>query len=148
MKRFKKILVAVLILCLAIVPLSPMSAIAAGDDGIMPRYNNVNTATANMTISDSGMMTIGYSVEGYRNITNKIVITIYIEKRTLGVFWSRVDLPSSDDQWVYTIYDYNYTNFTTYQLSSTGTYRVTVNFKVYGTGGAVDEIETQIKATY
>lgn len=147
MKRLKKILVAVLILCLCIVPLSPMSAVAA-DDGIMPRYNNVNTATANMGISDSGMMTINYKISGYSGITNKIVITAYLEKRTLGVFWSRVDLPSSDDQWVYTIYDYRYTGSTTYQLSSTGTYRVTVNFKVYGSGGAVDEIETQIKATY
>ena len=147
MKRFKKVLVAVLILCLCIVPFSSMSAVAA-DDGIMPRYNNVSNATANMGISDSGKMTINYSYVGSSSITTKAVITIYIEKRTLGVFWSRVDIPPSDDQWVYTIYDYKYTNSTTYQLSSTGTYRVTVNFKIYGSGGAPDEIENSVTATY
>lgn len=148
MKKLKKILVAVLILCLSIVPLSPISAAAAGDDGIMPRYNNTNTATANLSINDSGIMTINYKVSGYSGITNKIVITTYIEKRFLGVFWSRVDTGTTNDEWVDTINNYRYTGYRNFQLPSTGTYRVTINFKVHGSGGSADEIEASIKATY
>ncbi len=39
-KRLKGIISAFLILCLFVVPLSPVSA--ATEEGIMPRYNNVS----------------------------------------------------------------------------------------------------------
>ncbi|MBO5211833.1 MAG: hypothetical protein J6B80_07890 [Clostridia bacterium] len=143
-KRLTGIISAILVLCLFMVPLSPVSAA----EGVTPRYNNVATVTANMGISDSGKMTINYKYTGSSSVTTKAVITTYIEKKFLGLFWRRVDIGTTDDQWVDTINDYKYAGSRTYQLSSTGTYRVTVIYKIYGSGGAADEIECQMTDSY
>ena len=145
-KRLKVLVSAILVLCLFIVPLSPVSA--ATQEGVMPRYNNVATVTANMGISDSGKMTINYKYTGSPEITTRAVITTYIEKKFLGLFWKRVDIGTTDDKWVDTINDYMYVGSRTHQLSSTGTYRVTIIYKIYGSGGAADEIECQCKGSY
>ncbi|MBQ9937431.1 MAG: hypothetical protein IJO86_03775 [Oscillospiraceae bacterium] len=148
-KIVKKMLVAILTLSLAIIPICSVSASAAvPENEIMPLYNNVNTATANLGVSDSGKLTINYKYTGFSGVTTRAVITTYIEKQTLWLFWTRVDIGTTNDEWVDTIYDYRYTGSRTFQLPSTGTYRVTVNFKIYGSGGAADEIEKDIKFTY
>lgn len=147
-KQIKRMFVAILVLCLSIAPLCPVSAAVASENEIMPLYNNVASVTANMGISDSGKMTINYSYTGSSSVTTKAIITTYIEKRTLGLFWTRVDNGQTDKQWVDTINNYRYTGSRTYQLSSTGTYRVTINYKIYGSGGSADEIEKQITASY
>lgn len=145
-KRLTSIISALLILCLFMVPLSPVSA--ATEEGIMPRYNNVSTVTGAMSINDSGKMTITYRYTGSSSITTKAVITTYIEKKFLGLFWKRVDIGTTDDQWVDTINDYKYAGSRTYQLSSSGTYRVTIIYKIYGSGGSADEIEVQKTDSY
>ena len=145
-KRLTGIISAFLIMCLFVVPLSPVSA--ATEEGIMPRYNNVSNATANASISDSGKLTITYKYTGSSSITTKAVITTYIEKKFLGLFWRRVDIGTTDDQWVDTINNYKYSGSRTHQLSSTGTYRITVIYKIYGTGGAADEITCQGTGSY
>lgn len=145
-KRLTGIISVLLIMCLFVIPLSPVSA--ATEEGIMPRYNNVSSATANASISDSGKLTITYKYNGSSSITTKAVITTYIEKKFLGLFWRRVDIGTTDDQWVDTINDYRYTGTRTYQLSSTGTYRITVVYKIYGSGGAADEITCQGTGSY
>lgn len=147
-KHIKRIFVAILILCLTIVPFSPVSAAVADGNEIMPLYNNTASVTTTMNINSSGKMTISYQYSGYPSTTTKAVITTYIEKRTLGLFWKRVDIGTTNDQWVDTINDYRYTGSRTYQLSSSGTYRVTVVYKIYGSGGAADEIEYQAKDSY
>lgn len=146
-KTFKKMLAAILTLCLAIVPVCSVSA-ATPQNEIMPLYNNVNTATANLDVTNSGKLTINYKYAGFSGVTTRAVITTYIEKKTLGLFWTRVDLGNTNDEWVDTIYDYRYTGSRTFQLPSSGTYRVTVNFKIYGSGGSADEIEKDIKFSY
>lgn len=80
--------------------------------------------------------------------TTKVVITTYIEKKTLGLFWKRVDIGTANNEWVDTIYGIDYTKVRRFQLSAKGTYRVKIVFKVYGTGGAADEIPYEIKDTY
>ena len=145
-KRLTGIISALLIMCLFIIPLSPVSA--ATQEGVTPYYNNVNSTITNMGISDSGKITITYKVNGYSSLTTKIVITTYIEKKFLGLFWKRVDIGKTDNQWVDTINDYRYTGSRTHQLSSSGTYRVTVVYKIYGSGGSADEIEYQATDSY
>lgn len=147
-KNIKRIFVAILIFCLTIVPLSPVSAAVAEGSEIMPLYNNVSNANAIVSINNSGKMTIRYIYNGSPSITTKAVITTYIEKRTLGLFWTRVDIGTTDNEWVDTKYDYSYDGSRSYQLSSTGTYRVTVTYKIYGTGGSADEIECRVQDSY
>ena len=84
-KTVKKMLAAILTLCLAIVPICSVSASAATPQNeIMPLYNNVNTATANLDVTDSGKLTINYTYAGFSGVTTKAVITTYIEKKNLG----------------------------------------------------------------
>lgn len=147
-KHIKRILAITLMLCLCGMPVFSVSAASNSENEVMPYLNNAATVSTDMSINSSGKMTITYNVTGYSSLTTKIVITTYIEKRTLGLFWTRVDNGQTDDQWVDTIKNYRYSGSRTYQLSSTGTYRVTVIYKIYGSGGAADEIERQAKASY
>ncbi len=148
-KIVKKMLAAILTLSLAIIPICSVSASAAvPENEIMPLYNNTASTTTNMNINSSGEMTIAYKYSGFSDITTKAVITTYIEKQTLWLFWSRVDIGTTNDEWVDTINDYRYTGIRTYQLPSSGTYRVTVVYKIYGSGGAADEIKYQAKDSF
>lgn len=147
-KQIKRMLVIVFALCLSIVPFYSVSASATTQEEMAPYFNNTLSTTTSMNINSSGKMTISYKYSGYASITTKAVITTYIEKKTLGLFWTRVDIGTTNEQWVDTINDYRYTGSRTYQLSSSGTYRVTVVYKIYGSGGAADEIEYQAKDSY
>jgi len=115
---------------------------------VTPYYNNTLSARTTIAISPSGELSVVYAYHGIQNVTTMAVITTYIEKKVLGLFWTRVDIGTPDDQWVDTIYDYAHNGEHSLQLDSKGTYRVTVTFHIYGSGGAMDEIERQETKTY
>lgn len=129
----------------------PVSA-DSGDDseaGIMPLYNNVSDAKGSLTISSSGLLTVTNYYYGTKNITEKCVITVKIEKKTLGIFWKDIDVGSANGYWVETIYNYHYSGTRQLQLTTgKGTYRATITFEISGTGGATDVITRQYTATY
>lgn len=147
---FKKTTTIFLVLCFILVPFSTVYASAAmpPEQEIMPLYNNTSSANCAMSISDSGKMTISYRVYGYSSSTTRIVINTYIEKKVAGLFWSRVDIGETNDEWVDTINKTSYIGSRSYQLSSTGTYRVSVTYTVYGAGGAADVIPFTIEKSY
>lgn len=142
-KLVSLILANVLLLLIVFVP-----AKAAVQDEIAPCYNNVVTTNSTVSISSSGVATITNMYNGFQNITTKAVITTYIEKKTLGIFWSRVDIGQTNDEWVDTIYNYKYSGSHSVQLPSTGTYRVTVEYVIYGSGGAADTITKEIEKVF
>lgn len=144
-KELKRVMAIVMTMCLMIASFSTASA---DDYEIMPLYNNTVSTLTNMSINSSGKMTITYKYTGISGTTTKAVITTYIEKRTLGIFWSRVDIGTTDDEWVDTISKTSYTGSRTYQLSSSGTYRVNVEYKIYGSGGSADTINYQGTDSY
>lgn len=113
-----------------------------------PYYNNVVTTDSTASISSSGKLTVRNSYDGEDGVTTKAIITTYVEKKVLGLFWTRVDIGTTDDEWVDTIYDHVYTGSHSIQLSSEGTYRITVKYVVYGTGGAADEIDWEFEREY
>lgn len=147
-KLFKKVLATVLVMCLSVTSFCSVSAVAATTEGVTPYYNNVRAVNTVIGISSSGKLTINYYYSGSSSITTKAVITTYIQKKTLGLFWTRVDIGTTDNEWVDTIKDYSYDGVRTFQLSSKGTYRVTAIYKIYGSGGSADEIETRATDTY
>lgn len=147
-KQIKKIVSAILILCLSVTGMCAITASASTPEIIAPQYNNTSATDCAMKISSSGLMTIDYNIDGKQGITTKAVITTYIEKRTLGLFWKRVEIGTSNNEWVDTVNTYEYTKKRTYQLSSSGTYRVSVEMVVYGSGGSADTINYQFKDSY
>lgn len=142
-KLVSLILANIFLLLIVFVP-----AKAAVQEEIAPCYNNVLTANSTATISSSGVITVKNTYTGSQSVTTKAVITTYIEKRTLGIFWSRVDIGQTNDEWVDTIYNYKYSGSHSAQLPSTGTYRVTVEYVIYGSGGAADTITKEIEKSY
>lgn len=117
-------------------------------DGIDLLYNNVNSATVNASVSNSGNLTVNMKYKGTSGVTTKGTITTYVEKKTLGLFWTRVNIGQINNQWVDTSNNYEYSVSHTYQLSDTGTYRVTAKFVITGTGGSADNITKQYTLTY
>lgn len=127
--------------------ISTVSFIAYAEE-IIPRYNNVSYAESNVTVSSSGKMNITNSFSGSASVFSRAVITTYVERKTLGLFWTRVDIGQTDDEWVDTIYTNVYSGTHSHQLEKTGTYRVTVEYVIYGSGGAADTITREIEKTY
>ena len=136
------------IFCLTIMPHFSVSAVYIPEDEIMPLYNNTVSARIYSNVNSSGVLTISYKINGFSDKTTKIVINTYIEKKILGLFWTRVDNGQPDDQWIDTIYDYKYIGDRTFRLSSTGKYRIKATYKVYGTGGSTDNIPCETEITY
>lgn len=141
----KKLVSLTTLICIITVTLS--TATIYGSE-ITPRYNNVLTANASSTVTDDGRMTINYYFSGISGTTTKAVITTYIEKQFLFVFWTRVDIGNTDNEWTQTINNYKYSGNRIFTLPSTGTYRTTVIYEVYGSGGSADTITCQDEVTY
>lgn len=93
-------------------------------------------------------MTITNKYQGIKGTTTKGEITTYIEKKTMGFFWTRVDIGQPDNQWHDVIYNYMYIGDHTFQLASHGTYRITVIYVISGTGGDPDTITRTTTKTY
>lgn len=146
MGKKKTMTVVTVILCLLLVTqmlVQPVAAAAA-----MPLFNNVASVSNPVTISDSGILTVDNQYYGFEGTTTKAVITTYIEKKTLGLLWTRVDIGQTDNKWVDTVYGYENSVSHSFQLESTGTYRVVTTFVIYGTGGTADEIERITEKRY
>ena len=138
------------ILCLFIVAVmifsTSMVVLAAPIDET--RFNNTFTATSTASVSDNGKLTINNQYQGIKGTTTMGEITTYIEKNFLGLFWIRVDIDQPNNQWLDIVYDYLYYGSHTFQLSSHGTYRVTVTYVISGSGGVPDTITKTITKTY
>lgn len=149
-KSVHRKLYAWLLACVALIPLFTLVSLPAqaADENIMPLYNNTASASSFASISDNGVITISNNLYGISGVTTKAVITTYIEKKVLGLFWSRVDIGNADKQWVDVTTNYRYAGEHSFQLSSKGTYRVTVTYIISGTGGTNDEIVCEVEAKY
>ena len=146
MGKKKTMTVVTVILCLLLVTQMLVQPVAAA--AVMPLFNNVASVSNPVTISDSGKLTVTNQYYGFEGTTTKAVITTYIEKKTLGLFWTRIDIGQTDNQWVDTLYGYKNSVVHSFQLESTGTYRVVTTFVIYGTDGSSDEIEKIIEKIY
>ena len=136
--------------CIAVafvIAMSTFSAFAAAQM-VEPYFNNTMDASNTVSISSSGKLTIKNNFLAYDNYFSKAIITTYVEKKVLGLFWSRVDIGQNNNKWIDVIYESLYTGFHYFQLSDKGTYRVTTEFVVYGSGGPVYTITRPATAQY
>ncbi|MBR3993794.1 MAG: hypothetical protein IKI97_00765 [Clostridia bacterium] len=115
---------------------------------ITPRYNNVESTSSSAAVSSSGVITVTNNYTANSSVFTKAVITTCIEKRTLGLFWSKVDIGQTNDEWVVTSYNNSYLGSHSHQLTKTGTYRATVEYVFYGSGGSADNITKEVEVKY
>lgn len=145
MYKSKKAILCLVFAAVMIISTSMASFAASPDE---TRYNNTVTATSAASISDNGLLTVTNKYQGIRGTTTKGEITTYIEKKTMGLFWKRVDIGQPNNQWLDVVYDYSYYGSHTFQLSSHGTYRITVIYVISGSGGDPDTITKRMTKTY
>ena len=115
---------------------------------IDPRLNNGSSCSQIFTITSSGKATVSVDYAGISGVTTKVTSTVYLEKKTLWLFWTRVDIGTTDDEWVDSSTSVSGSFTHSKQLSSTGTYRAVFVVKMYGSGGATDTIEKNIEKKY
>ena len=115
----------------------------ATENAIMPRLNNTNTTEAVFVIMDDGEAIVSYTCFGYQGITTRIVVETKIEKKFLW-WWNDVDGASWTDESTTYYCDGEHS----IQLTKSGTYRATVTYTVYGTGGEADVLTSQFEKKY
>lgn len=115
----------------------------AAEDEITPYLNNTNTTEAVFVILDDGEAMVSYTCFGYQGITTRIVVETKIEKKFLW-WWNDVDGASWTDEST----EYYCAGDHSIQLTKSGTYRATVTYTVYGTGGEADVLTSQFEKKY
>ena len=112
-------------------------------DAITPRYNNTGSTEAVFYINDNGLASVTYTCLGYKGVTTAIQVEIKIEKKVLW-WWKDVD----GAQWTdYVSADYCDDSHEI-QLSKKGTYKATITYTVYGSGGEADVITRELEKSY
>ena len=125
-----------------------VSAALPEDVSIMPLYNNVGMTDSSFYIDANGIAYIMVSYYGSTNITSGGIITVKLERKILGLFWETVDIGTSDNIWRVSSTAPTFSHDFTHQLSDTGTYRATIHYTIFGTGGASDKIDDELTYTY
>ena len=125
-----------------------VSAAVIIEEEVMPCYNNTSGTSTNFVISTAGKATISAVYNGHYGITTGATVTSYIEKRTLGLFWKKVDIGEPNNECVDTSTDYYDAFGHEFWLEDKGTYRATVVYEISGTGGATDVIDFDKTLTY
>ena len=142
-KKFISLFLSILMLagCICI-------PVSAAQPEIMPYYNNVLNTASDFDIDSTGLATVTASYKGYAGVTSNVTITIKIQKKTLGLVWTKVDIGTTNNEIV--VSSSNYLDEFNYdiQLNSTGNYRAVITYTVSGSGGADDEIEDICTYTY
>ena len=147
MKRLLKYILSVLVFAGAAILIFFASKVDAKTDPIR-KYNNTNYVSTSGEITEDGVITVHMRYEGIRDSAYKAEIRVYIEKRILGLFWTKAALGETGDQWNTTVEDVRYEGSYSFKLPSKGTYRVHVSYTIYGNGGAADVIEEQFTVSY
>ena len=140
----KKVLSVFLALALCFSVLCAPASAAVENDPITPRYTNATVAEVVLAINDSGLATVNSSCTAIRG-TTWIRATTYLEKKVNGT-WTRVDILSTDDQWVTMINTRLFSVTKTHQLTSRGTYRAVTTFDVIAE--TTETITVMFQATY
>jgi len=136
-KKIRKI-ISVILCCAALLGCMTVYASAVENGtAVMPRYNNVATADTDFTIIND-VVYVDVAYQGYNGVTTGATIKVTLQKKFLLFFWQDVT------SWTLTPNTVTYSNTLTYPISS-GTHKVTVEYQIYGNGGAADIINHEFE---
>ena len=137
----RKILIIGLCIFLAFTLMVPAFAVDA-------RLSHGVTAEVLFGITSTGLAEVSVDYQGNQSTFTNVVVETYVQKRTLGFIWTKVDNGEDNKVWVD-----NSTSRIGYfvhhlQLDSKGTYRAVYKITFSGTGAADDVIETTREYVY
>jgi len=150
----KRIISALLVIITILTTFTlPLNAASVPDETVIvtsvdPRLNNGSICNYLFAITSSGLANVEIDYQGISGVTTKVTSTVYIQKKFLGLFWTKVDIGTTDDEWVDSSTNVSGTFSHSVQLGSSGTYRAVFEIKMYGSGGATDTIEDKIEKKY
>lgn len=124
------------------------SAFPASANDVAPCLYNSCEASVAFGISDSGIASFGVCYTGYEPTFIQAEVSVEIQKRTMLLFWSTVDIGEYNNVWIGYSSDLHGLIEKSFQLSDKGTYRAVYTLKFYGTGDGIDVIEDTIEAKY
>lgn len=157
MKKVLLICLAVVSLLFALVPAASASVVGTVGEiekpsfsktpEIMPLWNNTSQHNFYFTISPSGTAMVKATYNGTLGFSYA-KLTVKLQKRFMGLFWSTVDIGYTDNEWVAqsSLSADIFSN--TFYLEDTGTYRAKITLEVFGTDGSVDTIEETLEYKY
>ena len=142
MKRTIQKAASLLLVCLTLLAVAvPAHAAQPVEDPVMPAYAVVIDASCDCTVTaDSTLYVLcSYGTAADSGVT-RVDVTAYVEKRTLLLFWNKVDIGLPNNEWTDTCYGlYGSASFST-QLPASGTYRVTYTMDIYKGSTLVETI--------
>ena len=141
MAIFKKLFVSVL--CFFLIFSLTLPSFAAGE-----RLSHGVSAELVFGITDTGMAEVSVDYQGNATSFTSATIETYIQKRTLGLIWTKVDNGEVNKTWIDTSTardDYFVHHL---QLTDTGTYRAVFKLIFSGTGAEDDVITEKIEYVY
>ena len=141
MKMVKRTLTVILCLLLMFSLTVPAFAVDA-------RLSHGVSATILFGITSTGMAEVSVVYQGNRTSFTSVTVETYIQKRTLGFIWTKVDNGEPNKTWVDTSTS-DIGDFVHHlQLDSKGTYRAVYKITFSGTGAEDDVIETTREYVY
>ena len=141
MGNLKKL--TVLLLCMLMVMALTLPTFAAE-----PRLNHGVVAQYGFDITPTGYSEWIVNYMGNATTFTNITVETYIQKRTLGFIWTKVDNGEPNKTWVETSTASDGLFCRGLQLDSTGTYRAVIKITFSGSGAADDVIEDKVEAVY
>lgn len=131
-KIIKKISVIIIAVCLTM-SYNVIIGYATDVQPMAMYLNFVNIYNSSLTfyISDGGNATLMYTVSGLAD-SGKIIVKTYIERQTLGVFWSKIDLGNGKTEWTDSSVSVYTSKTHSVKVSKIGKYRATMVIYVDG----------------
>lgn len=139
-KKFLAIFFVVWMMVFAAVP----AYAAEAQEELSPRYAVPIDVSLDVNISSSLMLYTTAEYATYDPAVTRVVMTTYVEKRSLLVIWNRVDIGQTNNEWVDVGGMGTFDATHTVQLSNSGKYRVTTVYEVYNGSTLLDTIEETV----
>lgn len=146
-KKMTRWATLVLTLLLVFTTLSPAHA-ASTESTISPRLNTNINVTCIPNLPSSGLLYVTNTYDVNDSRITRVVVTTYVEKRTLLVIWNRVDIGTTNNEWVDYGSNGDFSKTHSAQMPQAGTYRVVVTFDVYSGSTLLDSIEKKATVDY
>lgn len=139
-EKMKKI-IALVFCCVLLAGVSTVNVSANDDYGISLCYNNVMFTNSIFDISETGTANISINYFGYPGITTGATITTKLQKQN-GTSWDDVE------EWREEAIGDMFSEEYSIRLTERGTYRVQIEYVIYGSGGSGDVIDEEFLRTY
>ena len=146
-KKFFAAFMACITLLVNCLTLGVNASTTNNDEGISTYLTNCNDCACMFTAA-GGEAQVAISYVAKSDVFTSAKLTVKIQKRFLGLFWTTVDIGEPDNEWVAYCYDVYGDLYNSFPLESTGTYRAVFTVEFYGTSGVVDVIEDTIQSVY